>query len=50
MSLFPEDKRAAMVGAVVTAVLLVAMAFTIVELTSAAKSEHEAAPAAGATH
>ena len=35
MSLYPEDKKAAFVGLIVTAVLLFAMSFTIVKLTNA---------------
>jgi hypothetical protein len=35
MSLYPEDKKAAFIGLIVTAVLLFAMSFTIVKLTNA---------------
>jgi hypothetical protein len=40
MSLYPEDKKAAYLGMIVTAVLLFAMSFTIVKLTNA-KFAHE---------
>ena len=35
MSLYPEDKKAAFIGLIVTAALLFAMSFTIVKLTNA---------------
>jgi hypothetical protein len=34
MALYPEDKRAAFIGLIVTAVALFVIAFTIVELTN----------------
>jgi hypothetical protein len=45
MALFPEDKRAAYVGLVVTAALLFGMAFTIVKLTNAKYAGHSEAAA-----
>jgi hypothetical protein len=35
MSLYPEDKKAAYIGLIVTAILLVTMSFTIVKLVNA---------------
>ena len=35
MSLYPEDKKAAFIGMIVTAALLFLMSFTIVKLTNA---------------
>jgi hypothetical protein len=49
MSLYPEDKRAAFTGLIVTAVLLFAMAFTIVKLTNAKFARHKAEAKAAAT-
>ena len=46
MSLYPEDKRAAFTGLIVTAVLLFAMSFTIVKLTNAKFAKHKAEAAA----
>jgi hypothetical protein len=45
MALYPEDKKAAFIGMIVTAALLFAMAFTIVELTNAKYSKEK--PEAG---
>lgn len=47
MSLFPEDKRAGVLGAIVTLVLLVALAFGINRITVATHSSGHEAPAAG---
>ena len=49
MSLHPEDKRAAFVGMLATAVLLFVMAFTIVKLTNAKFAGHKAEAKAGET-
>ena len=49
MSLYPEDKRAAFIGMIVTAALLFAMAFTIVKLTNAKFAGHKAEAKAGET-
>ena len=46
MALFQEDKRAGVLGAVVTLALLVALAFGINRIVVATHSGHEA-PAAG---
>ena len=50
MSLFPEDKRAAFLGAAVTTALLFVIAFAISRMTTAAHTggEHAAPAAAGA--
>jgi len=40
MALYPEDKKAAFIGLIVTAILLFTMSFTIVKLTNA-KYAHE---------
>ena len=45
-----SDKRAAFIGLVVTAILLFAMAFTIVKLTNAKFDRHQAEAKAGQTH
>ena len=42
MSLYPEDKKAAFIGLLVTAALLFTMSFTIVKLTNAKYSKHKA--------
>jgi hypothetical protein len=42
MSLYPEDKKAAYIGMIVTAALLFAMSFTIVKLTNAKFARHKA--------
>jgi len=42
MSLYPEDKKAAFIGLIVTAALLFTMSFTIVKLTTAKYARHEA--------
>ena len=47
MSLFPEDRRAAFIGAIATTALLVVIAFAISRLTTAAHGGGEHAPAAG---
>ena len=47
MSLYPEDKRAAFIGMIVTAALLFGMAFTIVKLTNAKFAGHKAEQKAG---
>ncbi|HEX6057810.1 MAG TPA: hypothetical protein VFZ11_02240 [Gemmatimonadaceae bacterium] len=49
MSLFPEDKRAGVLGAVVTLAALVIIAFAINRMTVAAHSGGHEAPAAGQT-
>lgn len=49
MSLIPGDKRAAFVGLITTAVLLVVMAFTIVKLVNAKYAGHGAEAKAGET-
>ena len=49
MSLYPEDKKAAFIGMIVTAVLLFAMSFTIVKLTNAKFARHAAEAKAGET-
>ena len=46
MSLYPEDKKAAFIGLIVTAALLFAMSFTIVKLTNAKYAGHSEAAAA----
>ena len=47
MSLYPEDKKAAFLGMIVTAVLLFAMSFTIVKLTNAKFNREKAEAKAG---
>jgi len=49
MSLYPEDKKAAFIGLIVTAVLLFAMSFTIVKLTNAKFARHKAETKAAET-
>ena len=49
MSLYPEDKNAAFIGLIVTAVLLFTMSFTIVKLTNAKFAGHKAEEKAGET-
>ena len=50
MSLYPEDKKAAFIGLIVTAALLFTMSFTIVKLTNAKYAKLKAEEAkAGAT-
>ena len=47
MALFPEDKRAGVLGALVTFALIFVLAFAINRMTVAAHSEGHEAPAAG---
>ena len=49
MSLYPEDKKAAFIGLIVTALLLFTMSFTIVKLTNAKFSREKAEAKAGET-
>jgi hypothetical protein len=46
MSLFPEDKRAAFIGAIATTAILFVIAFAISRITTAAHTGGEHAPAA----
>jgi hypothetical protein len=46
MALYPEDKRAAFIGLIVTAIALFVIAFTIVELTNRKFAGHEEGKAA----
>ena len=48
MALFPEDKRAGVLGAIVTLALLVVLAFTINRMTVATHSSGHEEPAAQA--
>ena len=47
MALFPEDKRAGVLGAVATLAVIAVMAFAINRMTVAAHSDGHEAPAAG---
>ena len=49
MALHSGDKRAAFIGMIVTAAVLFAMSYTIVQLTNAKFAGHKAEAKAGAT-